>query len=163
MISLGNSFGGAGGASFNVAMAGVGATNTTTNSIEASIVGSTIGNINAPIGVTVSAQDLSDISATLVSAAVAAGGAGGFSLNISGAGVYADNSIGGTLLATIDTSSQVDTTGAVSVSASNYDDGLADGMSITATGVAVGVSGGGAGGVSVNISGAGVIAFNTST
>ena len=50
------------------------------------------------------------------SVAVAAGGAGGFSLNISGAGVYASNSIGGSLLASID-GSDVDTAGAVSVSA----------------------------------------------
>jgi hypothetical protein len=162
--AVGLAFGGAAGASFNVALAGVGATNTTTNSVEASIKGgSDVDAMHATNGkVTVSATDLSDIFAVLTSASVAAGGAGGFSLNIAGAGVYANNSIGGTLLATID-SSEVETTGLVTVSSSNYDSGLADGMGIEAIGVAVGVSGGGAGGVSVNISVAGVIAFNTIT
>ena len=90
---------------------------------------------------------------------VAAGGAGAASVNISVAVTFASNSIGGTLLATI-AASDVDTGGAVSVSASNYDAGLVDGMSITAIGVAVGVAAGGAGGVSVNVAGAGVLAFS---
>ena len=63
------------------------------------------------------------------------------------------------MLATIDAST-VHTAGATTVSASNHDDATGDSSSITAIGIALGIAAGGAGGVSVNVSGAGVIAFN---
>ncbi|MDO9174465.1 MAG: hypothetical protein Q7V62_06630, partial [Actinomycetota bacterium] len=161
-VAVGLAFGGAGGASFNVALAGVGATNTTTNSVEASIKGGSDVDANQVSNgaVTVSALDVSGIFATLVAASVAAGGAGGFSLNIAGAGVYANNSIGGSLLASIDGSTD-DTAGALDVTAANVDGG--DQMEIESFGIAVGVAAGGAGGVSINVAGAGVVAFNTIT
>jgi hypothetical protein len=157
--AVGLAFGGAGAASFNVAMAGVGATNTTSNSVEASIKGGSDVDANDAThgAVTVGATDVSGIFATLVSAAVSAGGAGGFSLNVAGAGVFASNSIGSSLLAGID-GSDVDTAGALAVTASTVDAG--DRMEIASFGIAVGVAAGGAGGVSINVAGAGVIAFN---
>ncbi|MGD8330260.1 MAG: hypothetical protein PVJ49_12560, partial [Acidobacteriota bacterium] len=163
-VAVGVSAGGAAGGSVNVAVAGVVATNTTTNSVEASIRnGSIVGDGDPEASnatndaVTVSATDVSDISAILVSAAVSAGGAAGASVNVSVAFVYASNSIGGSLEATID-GSTVDTTGAITVTASTVDG--SDQMSISSFGIAVGVSAGGAAGASINVTGAGVLAFN---
>jgi len=67
--------------------------------------------------------------------------------------------VGSTQTATI-SDSTVDTAGAVTVSASTYDDDTLDKMFIESFGVAVGIAAGGAGVASVNVAGAGVVAFN---
>jgi len=133
--------GGAGTVSVQVAASGVVALNTMTNSIEASII--LDSDIDATGDVSVLAEDYSNILAALGSASIAAGGAGGVSVNVSVAATYAENTIGGSMLATID-DSDVDTSGAVIV------DAFAD-ASIDAFGLAVGISAGGAGTVSVNV------------
>ncbi|MDO9176529.1 MAG: hypothetical protein Q7V62_17115, partial [Actinomycetota bacterium] len=87
---------------------------------------------------------------------VSAGGAGGLSVNVSVSATYAENTMGGSLLATIDNSTVNSTGGNVTV------DAFAD-NSLEAYGQSVGVSVGGAGGVSINLAVSAVLAGNTLT
>lgn len=144
------SAGGAGGVSIQGAGSGVVGFNTITNTIEASIVGSTV---TAAGDVTVDAEDHSHILAELLAASIGAGGAGTVSVNVAISATVADNNIGGSLLATINDSTVNTTGGAVTV------DAFAD-NTIQAFGQAVGVSAGGAGAVSVNVALSAVVATN---
>ncbi len=151
-VSAAISISGSGAVALGGAGTGAVATNTTTNSVEASITNSIV---DATGDVTLLAQDLSNISATLVSAAVSVTASGAVAAGVAIAITQADNSIGGTTIATIDASA-VDTPGAVSLTA------LAD-TTIDALGVAVALAVGGSGGVSVSGTGTGVIASNSTT
>ncbi|RUU53327.1 hypothetical protein EOD04_34145, partial [Mesorhizobium sp. M2C.T.Ca.TU.009.01.2.1] len=82
---------------------------------------------------------------------VSAGGAGAASVNVTVSVTYAENTMSGSLLATIDDSTVTSTSGSVTV------DAFADNL-IEADGVAVGVSVGGAGGVSINVAASAVLA-----
>ena len=156
-LSAAVAVGGASGVSVKVAAAGVFAFNTLTGSVEASIKGGdAVGGrseVNAADDIEVSAQDESRILAMLGAAAIAAGGAGGVSVNVSVAATYAENIIGGSAIATIDDATVNSTGGAVTV------DALAD-DTIEAFGLAVGISAGGAGGVSINVALSAVAATN---
>ncbi|RUU47747.1 hypothetical protein, partial [Mesorhizobium sp. M2C.T.Ca.TU.002.02.1.1] len=147
-IAVGIAAGGAGGVSVNVSGAGVVAFNDINNGIEASIVGSTV---TAGGNVTVHAEDRAGIKAELLAVTVSAGGAGAASVNVTVSVTYAENTMSGSLLATIDDSTVTSTSGSVTV------DAFADNL-IEADGVAVGVSVGGAGGVSINVAASAVLA-----
>ena len=151
-IAVGVSAGGAGGVSVNVTGAGVIAFNQIVNAIEASIVNSTA---DAADDVIVAAEDGAAILSQLLAITVAAGGAGAVSVNVAVSATYAENTMGGSMLATIDGSNVESTGGAVTVEA--YADN-----SITALGQAVGVAAGGAGGVSINVALSAVAATNIS-
>ena len=152
-IALGIAAGGAGGVSVNVSGAGVIAFNEVSSGIEASIVNSTV---TAGGDVTVEAIDKAEIDSLLLAISVSAGGAGAVSVNVAASFTYADNTMGGSLLATIDSSDVETTGGEITV------DAYADNQ-VRAIGVAVGVAAGGAGGASINVSIAGVGATNTTT
>ncbi|RUU50726.1 hypothetical protein EOD07_31295, partial [Mesorhizobium sp. M2C.T.Ca.TU.002.02.1.1] len=147
-----------GGVSISGAGSGAYAANSTTNSVEASIIGSSITAVG---DVDVLATDISRISATLVSAAVGVSGGSGLAVSVSVAVTLAENTIDSALLATIDDSTVGTSAGAVTVAATNYDDALARGMGITATAVAAAISAGGSGGVSVQGAGTGAVAINS--
>ena len=151
-VSAAISISGSGAVALGGAGTGAVATNTTTSSVEASIVSSTV---DAAGDVTLLARNLSNIEATLVSAAVSVTASGAVAAGVAIAITEATNSIGGTTIATIE-ASDVDTPGEVSVTA------LAD-TTIDALGVAVALAVGGSGGVSVSGAGTGVIASNTTT
>ena len=93
------------------------------------------------------------ILAMLGAASVAAGGSGTVSVNVSVAATYAENTIGSSLLASIDGSTVITSGGALTVEA------LAD-DTIEAFGLAVGVSAGGSGVVSINVALSAVAATN---
>ena len=94
--------------------------------------------------------------ASMLAITLSAGGAGAVSVNVAAAATYAENTMGGSLVATIDNSTVNSTGGAILVDAS------ADNL-IQAFGLAVGLSFGGAGGASFNVAMAGVGATNTTT
>ncbi|MBL8482696.1 MAG: hypothetical protein JNJ60_10895, partial [Rhodocyclaceae bacterium] len=156
-IAAAISAGGAGAVSVQVAAAGVVAFNTTTSSIEASIVDTGPAGyasaVHAPGDIEVLARDESNILAVLGAVSVAAGGSGTASINVSVAATYAENTVAGSMIATIADATVDSSAGAVTV------DALAD-DSILAVGLAVGVSAGGSGGVSVNVALSAVAATN---
>ena len=152
-IAVGIAAGGAGGVSVNVSGAGVIAFNEVSSAIEASIVDSTV---TADGNVTVVAVDQAEIDSTLLAISLSAGGAGAVSVNVAASFTYADNTMGGGVLATIDNSTVESTGGEITVEA------IADNQ-VEAIGVAVGLAFGGAGGASFNVAMAGVGATNTTT
>jgi hypothetical protein len=152
-VSAAISISGSGAVSLGGAGTGAVATNTTTNSVEASIAGGS--DVDALGNITIEASNLSNITAELFSAAVSVTASGTVSAGVAIAITMANNSIGGTTLATIE-NSDVDTSGAVDVTA------LAN-TTIDALGVAAALAVGGSGGVSVTGAGTGVIARNTMT
>ncbi|MBL8482410.1 MAG: hypothetical protein JNJ60_09450, partial [Rhodocyclaceae bacterium] len=150
-IAVGIAAGGAGGVSVNVAGAGVIAFNQINNAVEASIVGSTV---DADDGVSVAAEDKAHILSELGAVSVSAGGAGGLSVNVAVSATYAENTLGGSLLATIADSTVSSSGGNVTVEAFAHN-------ALEAYAQSVGVSVGGAGGVSINLAVSAVLANNS--
>jgi len=137
----------------NIAGAGVVAFNQINNAVEASIEGDLAGRstVKAEDGVTVDAENRAHLLSQLGAVTVSAGGAGALSVNVTVSATYADNTLGGSLLANIDDSTVDSSGGNVTVDADAEN-------TLEAYGQSVGVSVGGAAGVSINLAVSAVLA-----